>query len=117
MQEYKGIPYIVFQNPTLGFFCGYIRIPDTHSWQAIVDYNDIPLEVHGGVTFADRITKDDDRFKGQPFTSGYWVGWDYAHLGDAMPDGGFSFPGEKIWTAKEVEAECKNAIRQLLKAA
>ena len=88
LDEYKGVPYIVTRAP-LGNLTAYIRIPDDHPWNGLVDktrdipghtlnvgYNDIPLDVHGGPTFSARVKGD---AWPQGFTDGAWVGWDYAH--------------------------------------
>ena len=55
----------------------------------------------------------------QGFSLGSWIGWDYGHYGDYTSlfssfSDSFIREGKK-WTEKEVEKECKNVIRQLLK--
>lgn len=132
MEEYKGIPYIVHITEKLGHYCGYIRIPENHPWYKLgvkkrwykitptskrryhYDYDAIPLEVHGGLTFGRLISKCDYP---QGFTRGLWVGWDYAHLGDYVKTSMFPDESGYEWSEEEVERECKNAINQLLKGA
>lgn len=105
------------------------------------DYDNVPLNVHGGLTFGELITNQTKNNFHQPFTPGLWVGWDYQHAGDEMylpkeriegkdeetkrvwneimeihtqsfPD----LPKDKRWTWEEVEEDCKDAISQLIKA-
>jgi hypothetical protein len=79
--EYKGISCQVKIHTGLGFRCGYVGIPKEHKLYN-VDYNEIyekgyDLEVHGGLTFANKI-KDSDL---------WWLGYDCGHSGDAQdPD-------------------------------
>lgn len=125
--EFRGIEYIYMKGP-IGNPVAYIRIPDDHPWNKMVDitreienykgkkvtyhtgYDEIPLDVHGGLTFARRITEGDEWPQG--FTPGAWVGWDYSHAGDWMPY--HSADSGRKWDMEEVEMECKRAIIQLL---
>lgn len=50
---------------------GYVCLTIEHSWYE-AHYNDIPVEIHGGLTF------------GEIFGDGYWVGFDTAHAGDFL---------------------------------
>lgn len=92
--------------------CAYIGFPLWHPL-ANMSYDDIPLEVHGGLTFA-------DKGHGQWPEGKYWIGWDYAHAGDkcfydldwhhaAIP--GFN---EKEWLVEEVAAELKEATNDFV---
>lgn len=105
------------------------------------DYDKTELNVHGGLTFGNVI---DEKNKAVWFLGildikpGFWVGWDYLHAGDEMflskdriiekpeyvqkmyaelmaihnqyPD----LLPDKRWEFDEVEADCKNAIDQLI---
>ena len=53
----------------------YLGLSKDHPWAGARCY-DIPLDVHGGLTFG--------RWgDGELFPKGlYWIGWDYGHLGD-----------------------------------
>ena len=139
METYRDIPYIVHVGP-LGSLCAYVRIPDDHKWNELVDkvteyqlgehkrmsyngYDDIPLDVHGGLTFSRRITDNGDSWK-QNFTPGAWVGWDYAHCDDIVPGlmahglPSFCYNGSgHYWSHEEVTADCKKAIDQMLEEA
>ncbi len=132
MKKYKDIEYIVHTTENLGTFCGYVRLPDKHKHiknlskekcfklgekeHCHLDYDSVPVECHGGVTFGKKVTKKDIEKKEFPqgFTEGYWIGWDYTHYNDFTPMLHDSFLSEgRRWTKKEVEEECKNVIDQL----
>lgn len=125
MKTYKGIEYIVFWFDRIGYYNGYVRIPDNHpdnkkidrmeevfGRKLIVGYDDIDIDCHGGLTFGERITKENKDNFPQGFSEGAWIGWNYAHVGDKIK---FYEEDGKEWTEKEVEEECKNVIEQLLK--
>ena len=65
-------------NPYLekGWGNGYVRIPEGHPYYEKT-YDDIPVSVHGGLTFSNHVFDD-----GEYFSDGYWVGFDTAHYGD-----------------------------------
>jgi len=113
--KYKGITYLIKQNPRMGFYLAYIKLP-TESKLTKKDYDDIDLDVHGGLTFKETFTgKETPEDNWWGFTKGTWIGWDYGHAGDFIY-GDFDFGlGEKRWEYKEVESEIKQAIKQLLK--
>ena len=101
-------------------------------------YDDVDLNVHGGLTFGTKITERNKKDFYCDFTPGWWVGWDYMHAFDEMylPKDRIAdkdqktqdlyakimaihkqYPGlppDKRWTLDEVEAECKDAIEQLI---
>lgn len=60
--------------------CCYIKIPEGHNYFGL-DYDDInnlfdyPINCHGGLTFSDDHLLPD-------MENGWYIGWDYAHLGD-----------------------------------
>lgn len=58
-----------------GHRCGYIEVKED-SPLCNVHYNNICMEVHGGLTYSAR----DSRYLP---TKGWWLGFDCAHLGDA----------------------------------
>jgi hypothetical protein len=59
-----------------GWGNGYVRIPEGHEYYEKT-YDDIPVNVHGGLTFGDHVFGKD-----KYFSDGYWVGFDTAHYGD-----------------------------------
>lgn len=54
-----GLDCLIVRNPW-GALCGYVGVPPEHPWHGR-DYEAIPVECHGGVTFADGCEKDIDR--------------------------------------------------------
>jgi hypothetical protein len=69
----NGIKYVI---KSLGTHpVAYIGIEENHPLAGF-DYEEIPIDVHGGFTFS---RKGD----GEYLPKGYWwYGWDYAHSGD-----------------------------------
>lgn len=118
MKTYKNINYILTQNPRLGFPLAYIQIPETHPWYKIDDYNEVPLDVHGGPTFMCDVKENEDMETFHKFTPGKWIGWDYGHAGDwdfHITERDWNKDMEnKMWTFEEVEKEIHEAIEQLV---
>lgn len=69
-----------------------------------MDYDNIPLSVHGGLTFSGTPTM---------CLYGHWIGWDYAHYGDYSPYSSVMADGKK-WTTKELIADAILAIDELV---
>lgn len=90
--------------------CAYIGVKSGHPL-ANHDCEDIPLNVHGGLTYAG----DGD---GVFFPNGYyWYGWDFVHCGDyafyydeSPLAGKYNHSCDKKWLGKEVELEVKSAV-------
>ncbi len=86
-------------------------------------YSSMNIDCHGGLTFSRRVTLEDfvENSYPQKFSVGAWIGWDYAHFGDKINMPIFSeeyrkmTENDKAWTYEEVEQECKDVIKQLLK--
>ena len=101
----NGVRYLIMRGPAA--LCAYVGVPSDHPLSGR-DYDDIPLEVHGGLTYASQ-GKD-------PWPTGwFWYGWDYAHAGDVSfydldlaakrPDLYTMQSNDKAWTLKEVKSE------------
>lgn len=92
-----------------GWGNGYVLIPPGHPYHG-VGYDDIPVEVHGGLTFSDIITQDlvDSEWADGKLDNadvGYWaVGFDTAHYGDNL----------RKWTKEAVLAETQRLRDQLI---
>ena len=121
--NYKGINYVIF---SLGYHpTAYIQIPSSHVLHS-VNYRelyekDIDFPVHGGITWSGYLPGCEDELitsniTGEP--SGFWYGWDYAHLDDysaiyaKYPSIGRQT--DKKWTTEEIFEEVKAAIDYLL---
>ena len=100
-QGYKGR---VLTSP-LGLMNGYVGLPkDQPDWGK--GYDDLNIDVHGGLTFADHGKEDDENF---PDPEVWWFGFDTAHMGDWMPG---SSRGGKKWTLEEVVEEVEKVALQ-----
>lgn len=122
---YKGIDFLILKNH-FGAWCSYVKIPTDHPWYHLVpnveevlgrgidvSYNDIPLSVHGGLTFSAEVL-DDGKFI-KDFTPGHWVGWDYAHFGDMVPGAIlFQDEGSTYYTEEMVYGDVLKAIDDML---
>lgn len=82
-------------------FTAYLGIPEDHP-MAGFQYDDVPLSVHGGLTFSNKIL------------SGMWFyGWDYAHAGDVpfyYVKDGLIYPDGHKWTIDEIAEEVDDAL-------
>lgn len=87
-----------------GSFCAYVGVPADSSL-AGRDYDDMPLNCHGGLTFSDAGGRS-----GWP-EGWYWYGWDYAHGGDFLNYA--PRMGGHRWTLEEIEAETRGVMDQL----
>lgn len=72
-----GLQCQVIRNQ-LGAWCGYVRLPDTHPWTSLDALEDIPVTVHGGVSFIGTPEFDDSG-------RGIWIGFDCGHFDDYVP--------------------------------
>jgi len=55
-----------------------------------MDYEKIPVSVHGGLTFG-RILENENNNKS--FDPGFWIGFDTAHSGDNL----YKWPEYEVW--------------------
>lgn len=108
---YEGYHYLIL---SLGSHpCAYVELPKNHKYYGL-NYDEIPIECHGGLTYSDLegviFPKTNENHR-----DGFWIGWDYAHLGDCyysmlMPA---SSSVGKRWTTEEIFKEVKEVIKQL----
>lgn len=116
--EHQGFEWMVIHNGG-GYRCGYMRIPAGHPWHG-KGYDDLNVEVHGGLTFAEPDVPCDAP---GPDTD-WWLGFDCAHAFDA-PDPELPTNendcfkwvprlGDVVRTQDYVEAECKSLCQQAL---
>ena len=104
---YRGFQYAVYNNRG-SHPCGYVNISGHENEligdpEATYDFEHFYwLDCHGGVTYAESYLGN--------FAGGYWIGWDYAHLGDYNRH--CDEFGVKHNTG-EVVCACKNVIDQI----
>jgi len=79
-----------------GWGNGYVRIAEGHPFYD-KGYENIPVNVHGGLTFSEHIMDN------EKWSDGYWVGFDTAHYGDNQTN----------WTLNMVMEETKDLLRQV----
>jgi hypothetical protein len=98
--SYQEGPYtLIVRRNNLGCNCGYIVLPQFHRYDGF-HYNDIPVSVHGGLTYAARENNN-------------WViGFDTCHIGDYVPNHSFE-PTDYYWTNNDVLKELKHLLSQL----
>ena len=79
--ERTGLPCLIRRN-SMGVWCGYVGVPPGHP-AFEQGYDDVDVDVHGGLTFADPI----DTAKNHPefATELWWLGFDCGHAWDLMP--------------------------------
>lgn len=88
--EATGLPCMVRRSPHMGFWCGYVGVPEGHPAFG-QGYDDVTVEVHGGLTFAEKCSKGDEATSichvpgvGES-DNVWWLGFDCGHAGDLYP--------------------------------
>jgi hypothetical protein len=108
----------------MGAWCGYVGVPPGHRFYG-VDYNDVPVWVHGGLTFGS-YCQEDPRGEaygvchtpepGRP-ANVYWLGFDCAHSFDLIPTMlDYGLETERKWPYRDlnfVREQCTSLAAQL----
>jgi len=94
----EGVRFIVMRGPFA--LCGYVGIPSEHPL-AGHDYDNIPVEAHGGLTFG----AEGDGLRPKGF---YWYGWDYGHAGD------YCFHDDTFPTELRIESDKKWLLEDVI---
>jgi hypothetical protein len=91
---------------------GYVGVPKGHP-AFNVQYENLGIDVHGGLTFSQMGTKNSLRF---PNPEIWWIGFDTAHIGDWIEyqDGTHPESNGKKWTPEMVAEECSKVAKQLM---
>lgn len=89
--EATGLPCLIVRAPWTGALCGYVGVPQGHPAYG-QDYYSLNVDVHGGLTFADKCQTSQDEAHGVchvPATGEpdnvWWLGFDCNHCGDFAP--------------------------------
>lgn len=103
----EGVPWLILRGPFA--LLAYIGVPPYSKW-AGQSYDDVPISVHGGLTFGEW-GDGEARPKGL-----FWYGWDYGHYGDKLhiPFSSILETGHD-WTVEEVEKDTIDAAKQMAK--
>lgn len=80
--KHRGYKYIIKRMDNLGHLCGYVRLTKNDELFGVNIYdNEIPLQVHGGITYGSPGNtldySSDKRY--------FYIGFDTAHGGDVSP--------------------------------
>jgi hypothetical protein len=100
-----GFKTEIRRNSELGHLCGYVFLDRNHKYYGI-NYNDLDIDVHGGLTFSEQEGK-------------YWkIGFDCAHGGDYVPYSNPKYRSNRInveeyRNVEYVRTEIKNIINQM----
>ena len=86
------------------YYSGYVVIPEGHPFYQM-DYSDIPVEVHGGLTFGQTIIPGAAILS--DLVGKFVIGFDCGHLGDTIEE----------CNAEYVRKELESLVDQLIKAA
>lgn len=88
--EATGLPCLIVRGP-LGALCGYVGVSRRHKAYGR-GYDDVHVEVHGGLTFAGPCTKDGNQeehicHRVEPGEDDrvWWLGFDCSHAFDLSP--------------------------------
>ena len=74
--NYRGYKCLIIRHPEFLHLCGYVGIPEGHKYYK-KHYDEVPLEVHGGLSFSDFWEDEND---------GLWyLGFDTGHAWDLSP--------------------------------
>ena len=106
----EGLRFLIMRGPF--HLCAYIGIPMDHPL-AKRNYDDLPIDCHGGLTFA-----GEGRKRGEWPAGFYWYGWDYGHCDDYMISDHHSVDYARFnesrtkWGVKEVDDNSWHALYQ-----
>lgn len=95
-----GIEWATVRAPLWGAVNGYVRVPEGHPWHGL-DYDDIDVEVHGGLTYSD----------------GEWIGFDTLHGWDIWPGTPIRPQGGIEWSDAKVVVEARSLASKVAAAA
>lgn len=103
--KHKGYQYAIVSLGTHPV--AYVRIPKNHPYYQ-KDYYEIGgIPCHYDLTYSEK----DLFFNPIKLKDSWWIGWDYAHLGDCY---GVNDIGKKKWTTQEIFVEVTNVINKLI---
>ncbi|MBW8308063.1 MAG: hypothetical protein K0M45_00215 [Candidatus Paracaedibacteraceae bacterium] len=96
-----GLKCVIFRHYYYGTLSGYIYAP-LSALPESEDYNDLDLEVHGGVTY------------GEVYQDSYIIGFDCAHLNDFCPGISKLIIQERQYRNVDfVRSQCESLARQI----
>lgn len=115
--ETTGLPCLIVRN-RMGALCGYVGVAEGHP-AFDVHYDEVNVDVHGGLTFADFCQPNDGDEgichvpdEGEPERV-YWLGFDCAHCWDVTPAWPDGFGEGSYKNIPYVQNECRQLAAQL----
>lgn len=84
-----------------GYACGYVGVPKEHPWYE-QDYNNLPVTIHGGLTYGNFGIPETDQPKDI-----WFVGFDTAHYNDNI------FNCDKTYCENELESLYQQALKAI----
>lgn len=106
----SGLRAVVMTHDRMGHRCGYVGIAKD-SPLAGKNYDNVDVDVHGGLTFGKANPK-------YPVESDlFWFGYDCAHAGDLVPGLGYSDSEDEERTLEYCIDECESLAKQLMEKA
>lgn len=116
--QYKGFKCLIKRHPDFFSLNGYVGLPEGHKFYG-KGYDDIDIDCHGGITFADHWEDQKDNL--------WYIGFDCAHHMDITPGCEMRLPLDMQMKISDIDSnvtyknieyvrnECKNIVDQLLK--
>jgi hypothetical protein len=128
-----GLPCLAVRHPRRGHWCGYVGVAPDHALHGR-GYDELDVEVHGGLTFADACSPNSDESRGVCHVPAvgepehvWWFGFDCDHGDDYSPqdqkyanERGGVFARDYDETYKSlfyVQRECASLAQQLIATA
>jgi len=113
--EETGYPCLIVRHNTLGHLCGYVGVDSQHPcFQK--DYDSVDVNVHGGLTFADKCQDNGHichKVEEGEDDNVWWLGFDCAHSGDKCPYASYEFDFDTYKNFDYVKSEIKSLAKQL----
>lgn len=84
--HHAGFACLALRNFYVGNWCGYVGVPSNHPHYN-ADYNDVPVDCHGGLTYGEVCDGSHICHVPQPGESDdlFWFGFDCNHSWDIAP--------------------------------
>jgi hypothetical protein len=115
--EATGYPCLIVRGPS-GALCGYVGISSQHPYFEC-DYGDCDVDVHGGLTFANKCSHGDEcdsichKVSAGENDNVWWLGFDCAHSGDVCPEHNNRSQNAVYRSRAYVTAEVESLAKQL----
>jgi hypothetical protein len=83
--EAEGFPCLLVRSQSTGTWCGYVGVPPGHPCHG-KGYDDVSVQVHGGLTYADKCAGHICHVPKPGATDDvWWLGFDLGHAWDLCP--------------------------------